>query len=51
MKLTALRMGVQRLSSRELEHEVRKALEEIDELLETQDRGDYKLGDIAKLPE
>ena len=51
IQLTALRMGVQRLSSRELEHEVRKALEEIDELLETQDRGDYKLGDIAKLPE
>ena len=51
IQLTALRMGVQRLSSRELEHEVRKALEEIDELLETQDRGAYKLGDIAKLPE
>ena len=31
--------------------EVRKALEEIDDLLETQDRGAYKLGDIAKLPE
>ena len=51
IQLTALRMGVQRLSSRELEHEVRKALEEIDDLLETQDRGAYKLGDIAKLPE
>ena len=49
IQLTALRMGVQRLSSRELEHEVRKALEEIDDLLETQDRGGYKLGDLVDL--
>ncbi|MBQ4410534.1 MAG: NYN domain-containing protein, partial [Firmicutes bacterium] len=49
IQLTALRMGVQRLSSRELEHEVRKALEEIDDLLEAQDRGGYKLGDLVDL--
>ena len=49
IQLTALRMGVQRLSSRELEFEVRKALEEIDEVLASQDRGGYKLGDLVDL--
>ena len=49
IQLTALRMGVQRLSSRELEHEVRKALDEKDELLQSQDRGGYKLGDLVEL--
>ena len=49
IQLTALRMGVQRLSSRELEFEVRKALEEIDEVLANQDRGSYKLGDLVDL--
>jgi small GTP-binding protein len=49
IQLTALRMGVQRMSARELEHEVRKALDEIAELLETQERGGYKLGDLVEL--
>ena len=49
IQLTALRMGVQRLSSRELEFEVRKALDEIADLLKRQDRGGYKLGDLVDL--
>jgi predicted RNA-binding protein with PIN domain len=49
IQLTALRMGVQRLSARELEFEVRKALDEIDEVLENQERGGYKLGDLVDL--
>ena len=49
IQLTALRMGVQRLSARELEFEVRKALEEINEVLENQERGAYKLGDLVDL--
>jgi small GTP-binding protein len=49
IQLTALRMGVQRMSARELEHEVRKALDEIAEVLESQERGGYKLGDLVDL--
>ena len=49
IQLTALRMGVQRMSSRELEFEVRQALSEIDEVLANQDRGSYKLGDLVDL--
>ena len=49
IQLTALRMGVQRLSARELEFEVRNALDEIDEVLENQERGGYKLGDLVDL--
>ena len=47
IQLTALRMGVQRLSSRELEFEVRKALDEIGDLLKRQDRGGYRLGELV----
>ncbi len=49
IQLTALRMGVQRLSSRELEFEVRKALADIDDVLASQDRGSFKLGDLVDL--
>lgn len=49
IQLTALRMGVQRLSARELEFEVRKALDEIADILEEQQRGGYKLGDLVDL--
>ncbi|MBR5642293.1 MAG: NYN domain-containing protein [Firmicutes bacterium] len=49
IQLTALRMGVQRMSARELEHEVRKVLDEIAEVLENQERGGYKLGDLVGL--
>jgi len=49
IQLTALRMGVQRMSSRELEFEVRQALSEIDEVLASQDRSAYKLGDLVEL--
>lgn len=49
IQLTALRSGVIRLSSRELEFEVRRAMEEIGRTLASQDRRGFKLGDMAKL--
>ena len=49
IQLTALRMGVVRESARELEFEVRKALDEISETLAAQDRAGYKLGDLVDL--
>ncbi|MCR4805021.1 MAG: NYN domain-containing protein [Clostridia bacterium] len=49
IQLAALRMGVVRESARELECEVRKALDEISETLASQERGGYKLGDLVDL--
>ncbi len=49
IQLAALRSGVIRLSSRELQYELMQALKEIDYLLKETNKSNIKLSDVAKI--